>query len=80
MLLLVVAIGLAGYAALRIARALGSPFVASVLEAGERHLRRAPRTAALIETWPGDPSAAALAMRFTAAIHARARRGSPGRG
>ncbi|MDP5279264.1 DUF2332 family protein [Sphingomonas sp. DG1-23] len=60
-----------------IARALGSPFVASVLEAGERHLRRAPRTAALIETWPGDPSAAALAMRFNAAIHALARRGRP---
>jgi hypothetical protein len=62
-----------------IARALGSPFVASVLEAGERHLRRAPRTAALIETWPGDPSAAALAMRFNAAIHALARRGRPQR-
>ncbi|AQR74250.1 DUF2332 domain-containing protein [Sphingomonas sp. LM7] len=60
-----------------IARALGSPFVASVLEAGERHIRRAPRTAALIETWPGDPSAAALAMRFNAAIHALARRGRP---
>lgn len=62
-----------------IARALGSPFVASVLEAGERHIRRAPRTAALIETWPGDPSAAALAMRFNAAIHALARRGRPQR-
>jgi hypothetical protein len=62
-----------------IARALGSPFVASVLEAGERNLRRAPRTAALIESWPGDPSAAALAMRFNAAIHALARRGRPRR-
>ena len=60
-----------------IARALGSPFVASVLEAGERHLAHAPRTAALIESWPGDPSAAALAMRFNAAIHALARRGRP---
>jgi hypothetical protein len=60
-----------------IIRALGSPFVASVLEAGERHLAEAPRTAALIETWPGDPSAAALAMRFNAAIHALARRGRP---
>jgi len=62
-----------------IARALGSPFVASVLEAGERHLARAPRTAALIQSWPGDPSAAALAMRFNAAIHALARRGRPRR-
>jgi len=58
-----------------IIRALGSPFVAAVLEAGERHLHRAPCTAALIESWPGDPSAAALAMRFNAAIHALARRG-----
>lgn len=62
-----------------IARALGSPFVASVLEAGERNLGQAPRTAALIESWPGDPSAAALAMRFNAAIHALARRGRPRR-
>lgn len=60
-----------------IARTLGSPFVASVLEAGERHLSRAPRTAALIQGWPGDPSAAALAMRFNAALHALARRGRP---
>lgn len=62
-----------------IARTLGSPFVAAVLEAGERHLGQAPRTAALIRSWPGDPSAAALAMRFNAAIHALARRGRPRR-
>jgi len=62
-----------------IARTLGSPFVAAVLEAGERHLSRAPRTEALIRSWPGDPSAAALAMRFNAAIHALARRGRPRR-
>ena len=62
-----------------IARTLGSPFVAAVLEAGERHLGQAPRTAALIRSWPGDPSAAALAMRFNAAIHALARRGRPQR-
>lgn len=60
-----------------IARELGSPFVAQVLEAAERNLAHAPRTAALIENWPGDPAAAALAMRFNAAIHALARRGSP---
>ena len=57
-----------------VARALGSPFVAAVLEAGQRQLARAPRTAQLVETWPVDPSAAALAMRFNAAIHALARR------
>jgi hypothetical protein len=62
-----------------IARDLGSPFVAKILEAGERHLGQAPRTAALIRSWPGDPSAAALAMRFNAAIHALARRGRPRR-
>lgn len=59
------------------ARAIGSPFVAKVLEAAERHLGSAPRTAALIKSWPGDRSAAALAMRFNAAIHALARRGRP---
>lgn len=62
-----------------VARAHGSPFVAAVLEAGERHIDRAPRTAALIRGWPGDPAAAALAMRFNAAIHALARRGKPRR-
>lgn len=60
-----------------IARTLGSPFVAAILEAGERNLASAPRTAALIKSWPGDPAAAALAMRFNAAIHALARRGRP---
>lgn len=60
-----------------VARELGSPFVAAVLEAGQRQLRRAPRTAALIARWPRDPSAAALAMRFNAALHALARRGAP---
>lgn len=58
-----------------IARTLGSPFVASVLEAGRRHLSVAPSTTRLIAQWPGDPSAAALAMRFNAALHAIARSG-----
>ena len=61
----------------RITRALGSPFIASVLDAGHRQLFRAPRTAALIAAWPGDPSAAALGMRFNAALNALARRGTP---
>lgn len=58
-------------------RALGSPFVASVLEAGERQLFRAPRTAALIHDWCGDVAAAALSMRFNTALHALARGGVP---
>jgi hypothetical protein len=58
-----------------VARSLGSAFVASVLEAGQNQLWRAPRTAALIADWPGDPAAAAMSMRFNAALHAIARRG-----
>ncbi|WP_187336695.1 DUF2332 domain-containing protein [Novosphingopyxis iocasae] len=56
-------------------RAMGSPFVAAVLEAGERQLLRAPKTAALIAAWPSDRAADALAMRFNAALHALARAG-----
>lgn len=58
----------------QIARELGSPFVAAVLEAGERQLSRGPRTAALVSNWTGDPAADAMAMRFNAALHALARR------
>ena len=61
----------------QIARELGSPFVASVLEAGQRQLAHAPRTSRLIANWPYDPSAAALAMRFNGALHSLARRGVP---
>jgi hypothetical protein len=57
-------------------RAMGSTFVAAVLEAGERQLHRAPRTAALIAAWPRDVAADALAMRFNAALHAVARGGT----
>lgn len=60
-----------------VARALGSPFIAAVLEAAQRQLGRAPRTAALIADWPGDPAAAALAMRLNGALHALARRATP---
>lgn len=59
----------------QVVRALGSDFVAAILEAGERQLHRAPRTARLIDDWPGDPAADALAMRFNGALHALARRG-----
>ncbi len=58
-----------------IARSLGSPFVADVLEAGERQLHLAPRTAALINTWSGDAASAAVALRFNAGVHALARSG-----
>ncbi len=54
---------------------MGSPFVAAVLEAGERQLARAPKTAGLIANWPSDRAADALAMRFNAALHAIARAG-----
>lgn len=60
-----------------ICRTLGSPFVASVLEAGSRQLAHAPYTEALIATWPGDRASAAMAMRFNGALHALARRAAP---
>ncbi|EIZ78029.1 hypothetical protein WSK_3339 [Novosphingobium sp. Rr 2-17] len=59
----------------QIARDLGSPFVAAVLEAGERQLLRGPLTAALVSNWPGDPAEDAMAIRFNAALHALARQG-----
>ena len=61
----------------KVARELGSPFVAQVLEAGHRQLRHAPLTAEVIASWPRDASASALAMRFNAAMHALARRNAP---
>jgi hypothetical protein len=61
----------------RFARDLGSPFVAEVLDAAQRQLRQGPRTEATIMGWPTDPAASALAMRFNAALHFLARRGTP---
>lgn len=61
----------------RVARALGSPFVAAVLDAAERQLDRGPRTATLIAGWPEDPAASALGLRLNSAVHALARQGSP---
>ncbi|SDD78803.1 hypothetical protein SAMN05444678_12247 [Sphingomonas sp. YR710] len=58
-----------------VTRELGSSFVASVLEAGERQLYHAPHTAALIAAWDGNSATAALAMRFNGALHALARQG-----
>lgn len=60
-----------------VARAIGSPFVADVLAASARLLAHAPRTAAMLAQWRGDPAAAAVAMRFNAALHALARRDTP---
>ena len=57
-------------------REMGSGFVAAVLEAAERQLYRAPRSAARIAAWPRDVAADALAMRFNAALHALARGGT----
>ncbi|KQS05126.1 hypothetical protein ASG11_02950 [Sphingomonas sp. Leaf357] len=58
-----------------VARRLGSPFVARILEAGQRQLSHAPTTRQMIANWPGDPARAAMAMRFNGALHALARRG-----
>jgi len=55
-------------------RSMGSSFVASVLEAVDRQLPNAPVSAAMIIGWPGDPAAAAIAMRVNGALHALARR------
>jgi hypothetical protein len=59
-----------------VCRALGSDFVASVLEAAHRQLHHAPMTEAVIASWPGDRAAAAIAMRLNGALHAIARRGA----
>lgn len=61
----------------RVAIDLGSPFVGAVLAAGLRQLHRAPHSEAVITHWEGDAAAAALAMRFNAALHFLARRGNP---
>src|ERR1700754_4956706 len=61
----------------RVGRALGSPFVAEILDAADRQLELGPRTATLIAGWPDDPAAAALGLRLSSAMHALARRGSP---
>lgn len=57
-----------------IARSLGSAFVSDVLAAAWRQLHRAPCLAAMVANWPGDPAAAAMAMRLNAGLHALARR------
>ena len=58
-------------------RAMGSTFLACVLEAVDRQLEQAPISAKMIMEWPGDPAAAAVALRFNGALHALARRGKP---
>ncbi len=57
-------------------RSMGSSFVPSVLEAVDRQLLHGPISADIISGWPGDPAAAALAMRVNGALHALARRGA----
>ena len=58
-------------------RAMGSPFIANILEAADRQLFLAPLTTAAIRSWPGDLAAAAVALRVNGALHALARRESP---
>lgn len=58
-------------------REMGSPFLASVLEAVDRQLFKAPISANMIMDWSGDLAAAAVALRFNGALHALARRGNP---
>ncbi|QTC89845.1 DUF2332 domain-containing protein [Brevundimonas goettingensis] len=58
-------------------REMGSPFLASVLEAVDRQLLHAPISANMIMDWSGDLAAAAVALRFNGALHALARRGEP---
>jgi hypothetical protein len=58
-------------------RSTGSAFVAAVLEAVDRQLSHAPLSRKMVEDWPGDAAAAAIALRFNGALHALARRGKP---
>lgn len=58
-------------------RSTGSDFVAAVLEAVDRQLPLAPQSKKMVESWRGDPAAAAVAMRVNGALHALARRGKP---
>lgn len=58
-------------------RSAGSSFVADVLEAVDRQLEHAPLSGEMIRGWPGDPGAAAVALRVNGALHALARRGRP---
>lgn len=59
----------------RRAEQLGSPFLATVLRAVARNLDAAPRLSALVNAWPGDPAASAMALRLAAGLHASARSG-----
>ncbi len=60
-------------------RAMGSTFIAAVLESVVRQFQHAPISAAIVHGWPGDPAAAALSLRVNGALHALARRGTPQR-
>ena len=49
---------------------LGSPFTAEVLSLLRDDLAHDGRTAELLRSWPGDPLADALPLRFAGALHA----------
>ena len=59
-----------------VARAMGSPFTARVLDAVARQLSRAPKTARRIADWPGDRQADNVSLRLNGALHALARKGA----
>jgi hypothetical protein len=58
---------------------LGSPFVSHLVEAAWRALDRAPALALMLDSWPGDFGADAVALRLASALHALALRGTPPR-
>jgi hypothetical protein len=49
---------------------LGSPFMASLLDAAADELERSGSIAGLLASWPGDPVADAVPLRLAAALHA----------
>ncbi|NMN05103.1 MULTISPECIES: DUF2332 family protein [unclassified Novosphingobium] len=59
--------------------ALGSPFVARLLEAAWRQLDQAPELALMFDNWPGEFGADAVAFRLASALHALALAGDPPR-
>lgn len=59
--------------------ALGSPFVANLVQAAWRQLDRAPELALMFDNWPGEYGADAVAFRLASALHALALGGEPAR-
>ena len=49
--------------------ALGSPFTAALLDRAADELARAGSMGGMLASWPGDPVADAVPLRFAAALH-----------